>query len=166
MVRQPRRDGLPATGVRRVPSAFRPLTGCAFLEVMRYVDWAFIDIKHMDLEKHREKTGVTNELTLNNIAALVASSWPGRLIIRMPIIENFNDMDANIIATAAFLNQTGLREINILPFHRLGDSKWAQLGLKYPYGEYPGTSGEKLEHIKSLFQERGIACYAGSDTPF
>ncbi len=138
----------------------------AFLKAMGYVDFAFIDIKHMDPEKHREKTGVTNELILGNITALVASGWPNRLIIRLPVIENFNDTDTNIIATAAFLNKVGLREINILPFHRLGDSKWMKLGLKYPYREYQGTTAEKMEHIKGLFQERGIACYTGSDTPF
>lgn len=55
--------------------------------------------------------------------SLAESDWPGRLIIRTPLIEGYNDSTENLIAQAEFLNSIDLREINILPFHRLGESK-------------------------------------------
>lgn len=137
-----------------------------FLDLMRFVNFAFIDIKHMDRERHREKTGVYNDLILGNIEALAASKWPGRLVLRIPVIENFNDSDENIETVVAFMQRLGLFEINILPFHRLGESKWNQLGHEYAYARQPGTVDEKLFHIQEIFLSQHIACYVGSDTPF
>lgn len=137
-----------------------------FLAVMKYVDFAFVDIKHMNAEKHLEKTGVSNEQTLNNVKALVDTKWPGRLIVRIPLIPGFNDDDENIVATAEFVKASGLKEINILPFHRMGDSKWSQCGMTYPYREQESPSPEKMHHVKEMVTEQGITCYVGSDTPF
>jgi len=137
-----------------------------FLEAMDMIEFAFIDLKHMDPVKHQEKTGVSNKLIHKNIRALASSNWPGRLIIRMPIIENYNDGEENILATASFLKEVGLDEINILPFHRLGDSKWTQLGLTYPYRDYKETPDEKMEYIQQLFLNQNLACYNGYRTPF
>ncbi|MFZ5754413.1 MAG: 4-hydroxyphenylacetate decarboxylase activase [Bacillota bacterium] len=136
------------------------------LQAMKYIDFAFIDIKHMDPERHKEKTGVTNEIILANIVALVTSHWPGRLVIRMPVIEGFNDSEDNIIATADFMKKVGLKEINLLPFHRLGESKWRQLGMDYPYSEKEGIPEEVLGPLQDIFLERDILCYVGHDTPF
>lgn len=130
-----------------------------FLDVMQHIDFAFIDIKHMDSARHREKTGVGNELILDNITALVRSGWPGRLIIRMPAIRGYNDTDENIRAMADFMNERGLYEANILPFHRLGDSKYTQLGKQYAYADETPTPEDKLEHMQDLFLEQRIACY-------
>jgi pyruvate formate lyase activating enzyme len=137
-----------------------------FLDVMRYVDFAFIDIKHMDPVRHQQKTGVTNDLILRNVAALSQSSWAGRLVIRMPIIKNFNDTDENAVQTAEFLNSVGLKEMNILPFHRMGDSKWKQCGKQYPYSEYEATDEQVLQRLQKIYREHGIICYTAFDTPF
>lgn len=137
-----------------------------FLKALSYVEFAFIDIKNMDTNRHKEKTRVHNELILKNIEALASSNWPGRLIIRTVIIEGFSDNDENIIATADFLKKVGLDEINILPFHRLGDSKWTQLGKRYKYRDQREPSEEKMKHIQQLFLDRNIACYIGYSTPF
>jgi len=137
-----------------------------FLDLMSMVDFAFIDVKHMDSQRHREKTGVNNDLILRNIEALVKSRWPGRLVLRFPVIEDYNDTDENIEAVAAFMQRLGLFEINILPFHRLGDTKWTQLGKEYLYHHHTSTPEEKLFHIQDIFLNKHIACYVGSDTPF
>ncbi|MGE5553647.1 MAG: 4-hydroxyphenylacetate decarboxylase activase [Betaproteobacteria bacterium] len=137
-----------------------------FLEAMQHVDWAFADLKHMDLRRHQEKTGVTNGLILHNIRALAESGWPGRLILRIPIIEGFNDTEENLAATADFMERLGRFEVNILPFHRMGDSKWTQLGKEYPYRDQPPTADERMRQIQQFFLDRGLACYVGSYTPF
>lgn len=134
-----------------------------FLKTMEYIDFAFIDVKHMDPEKHKEKTGVNNGLILKNIKALADSNWQGRVILRMPVIRDFNDTDKNILELVEYMNGIGLFEINILPFHRLGDSKWTQLGMKYKYSDEEPTSPEKLEHIQDIFLENKIACYVGEE---
>lgn len=137
-----------------------------FLETMRHVDWAFVDLKHMDPRRHQEKTGITNSLILNNVRTLSKSGWPGRLILRIPVIEGFNDTEENLAATASFMERVGFFEVNVLPFHRMGDSKWTQLGKEYPYRDQAPTADEKMWQIQQFFLERGLACYVGSYTPF
>ena len=134
-----------------------------FLDVMQFIDFAFIDLKCMDPSVHKQKTGVDNQLILDNIRALVETGWPGRLILRMPVIAGVNDSDANIEAMADFMDSLGLFEVNILPFHRLGDSKYTQMGRSYEYSEEKPTPPEKLEHIQGLFLDRGIACYVAEE---
>ena len=137
-----------------------------FLELMPLVNFAFIDVKHMDSLRHKEKTGVANDLILKNIAALGGSGWSGRLVLRMPAIPGFNMDRENIEAVAEFMQKNGLVEINVLPFHRLGDSKWKQLGKEYAYQDCKGSCEDDLLQIQDYFLERRIACYLGSDTPF
>lgn len=137
-----------------------------YLATMKYVDFAFNDLKHMDSDKHKEKTGVPNELILANIAALAQSDWPGRLVLRSPVIEGFNDSKENMAAIAEFMHSVGLTEFNLLPFHRLGDSKWKSCGMVYPYSMYEATPPEKLEALQKVLLDLGIKAYVGSDTPF
>lgn len=137
-----------------------------FLRVASYLDFAFIDVKHMDPVKHKEKTGVTNERTLNNIRALKQSGWPGRLVLRIPVIEGFNDSPENMAATARFMREVGWDEINLLPFHRMGDSKYTQLGEVYAYSKVDSMPLEHLMPLQQIFVDQSIACYVGMNTPF
>jgi len=73
-----------------------------FLDVMKYVDWAFLDLKHMDPQRHKELTGVDNTLILKNIRLLAESGWSGFPVPRIPVIPDVDD-EANIRATAAFV---------------------------------------------------------------
>ena len=137
-----------------------------YLEVMKYIDFAFTDLKCMDSEKHKQFTGRGNEQVLANIRALATSDWPGRLVLRAPIIEGFNDNVENFHAVGEFMNDVGLEEFNILPFHRLGVTKWEQLGMEYEFADCKPTPDDKLQEIKRALESHGVKCYVGSDTPF
>ncbi|WP_053954965.1 4-hydroxyphenylacetate decarboxylase activase [Inediibacterium massiliense] len=138
----------------------------SFLSVMEYIDFAFIDVKHMNRYEHKKKTGVYNDDILKNIGRLARSNWRGRLVLRMPVIRDFNDTYENIMDTISFMKKCDLVEINILPFHRMGESKWRQLGKEYKYKNEEATSEEKLEEIQDLFLSENIACYIGDHTMF
>lgn len=137
-----------------------------FLTVMKYIDFAFIDVKHMDPLQHKIKTGVDNERILANLRHLAASDWPGRLILRTPIIPGFNDSEENALATISFMKDNGFFEINLLPFHRLGTSKWQQLGKSYPYEHMESLSKEDLYGLQQIYLNAGIACYADTDVVY
>ena len=139
-----------------------------FLSVMKGIDFAFVDIKNMDDQKHIEGTGVSNKLTLSNIRALRRSGWPGRLVLRTPIIGGYNDSDENALRAIEFMNETGCAEINLLQFHRMGVSKWTQLGMEYAYAEkgHGDVSDERLEHLQQLYLKNNIVCYLKNDTYF
>jgi pyruvate-formate lyase-activating enzyme len=135
--------------------------------VLPYVQWFFIDVKHMDRRRHIEGTGADNELILNNIRWLAGNpEWSGRLILRMPVIPDFNDSLENAHATASFMKECGLDEISLLPFHRLGASKHHQLGMEYKFENLSATNIEKLRPLAEVYKAREISCYLGSNTPF
>lgn len=133
------------------------------LEIQQWTDWLFIDLKHMDSEMHRQGTGVGNEQILKNIEATASQ---GRIVLRMPVIPGYNDAPENARQTAEFMKRVGLQEINLLPFHRLGQSKYEQLGLPYEYGEHSPPSSAQIADAAAIFASRGISCYVGSETPF
>lgn len=135
--------------------------------VAPYVQWFFIDVKHMDTLRHREGTGVDNKLILDNIRWLANHrEWSGRLMLRMPVIPGFNDSFENARATASFMKECGLGEINLLPFHRLGSSKHHQLGTEYRFENLSATKPEDLSPLAEIYRLEGLKCYIGSNTPF
>lgn len=137
-----------------------------FMNVMKYIDFAFIDLKHMDTKKHKEKTGVDNIIIKNNIRKLVSSNWSGRLVLRVPVIDQFNNSNKNIEEIIEFMKENNLVEINLLPFHRMGESKWNQLGENYDYSEYGDVTNKELEKFQDMFLENNIACYISDNTLF
>ena len=137
-----------------------------FKEVLKLTDAIFIDLKHTDSEAHRVGTGVGNEVIFRNIETAVAMKWDGRLIIRVPIVPGFNDTIENLQETAAFMKRLKLKEVNLLPFHRLGNSKYEQLGIIYEYSQVSTDQDEALRSYQRVFESAGLRCYIGSDTPF
>lgn len=138
-----------------------------FEKIFRNINFAFIDVKNMDDELHRWGTGVGNDQILDNIQALARGGWwNGRLVLRIPTIGGFNDSVENAKATIDFMNKNDLFEINLLPFHRMGQTKWEQLGREYEYSDHGDVTHEKLEELQSLYLDNDIACYIGEDTPF
>lgn len=137
-----------------------------FLDVFKYIQFAFIDVKNMDREKHKEGTGVYNDLILSNIEEVKKSGWQGRMVLRQPTIAGYNDSDENAYKLIEFMNKNSLYEINLLKFHRLGETKWNQLGREYEYHDHGDMTQEKMEHLQELYLDNNIACYIGDNTPF
>lgn len=93
-----------------------------------YLDIVLYDVKHMDSAAHKFWTGVPNELILENLHHLSAQLHIP-VIARTPLLPGVNDSVENIHAMGQFLSTQvpTLREVNLLPYHRLGESKWEQL---------------------------------------
>ncbi|MDR3670822.1 MAG: glycyl-radical enzyme activating protein [Holophaga sp.] len=136
--------------------------------VLRNVDWLFADIKHMDSDRHKAGTGVGNELILDNLAKMARMAIAGqfRLVMRMPVVQGFNTDDENVLATAKYVRKIGVKEVNCLPFHRLGASKYEQLDEGYRCRDMVSPPDSVMKHIQGLYESEGITCYIGSDTPF
>ncbi|SFM34154.1 4-hydroxyphenylacetate decarboxylase activase [Pelosinus propionicus] len=137
-----------------------------FLEIMEHINFAFVDVKNMDRKKHKEGTGVYNDIILSNIASLKKSGWKGRLVLRQPIISGYNDSEENAHKLIKFMHKNALYEINLLKFHKLGLTKWEQLGKKYEYSDHGDMTDKKMEHLQSLYLDHDIACYVGDNTSF
>ncbi len=120
-------------------------------QVCRLVNHVFFDIKILDPAKHEEGAGVGNERILQNISKLSETFPDLPVTVRTPVVPGFNDAPEDIRAIADFLDRLpGLRvEYELLPYHRLGESKYSQLGKTYPL---EGLEPPPKEHIDDLRQ--------------
>ena len=102
-----------------------------FARVLAAVDFAYIDLKHYDDAKHRAGIGVGNALILRNIAYALKSETP--VVLRIPVIPGFNDSEDDFSGFVKILGDLGAKEVQLLPFHQLGESKYKRLQLDYAY---------------------------------
>ena len=133
-----------------------------FEKVLDYIDDAFIDIKHMDSALHKELTGVGNEEILSNIKAIAAKGIP--IIIRTPVIPGYNDTEENIRQTADFIKDIpNINEYELLPYHNLGESKYASLGIPYKLKEVKVPEDEKIQSLvraaNQILKPYGKQCF-------
>lgn len=99
-------------------------------EALPYIDLFLMDLKHLDAQKLKDITGGNLDLILNNFKYL-AQHCPNKVIVRMPVIPRFNDdICEDVISFCANLK---LSEVNLLPFHTMGKSKWNQLNKEFMY---------------------------------
>lgn len=117
-----------------------------FKTALPYIDGAFLDLKQIDSEKHKELTGVGNERILSNIRKIAESGIP--IIIRTPVVPGCTDSIENITGIAEFISELpGVREYELLPYHNLGESKYKSLGIPY---ELKGTKTPEDEYMRTL----------------
>src|SRR5208283_4352838 len=102
-------------------------------------------------------TGVSNELILSNVRAVSARHVP--LYIRIPLIPGCNDSEENIRATAEFAKGlSSLVEVDIMPLHHLGKSRYESLDRPYPIGNLLLIPEEQIQKTKSLIESYGLKC--------
>ncbi|HHQ8638883.1 TPA: glycyl-radical enzyme activating protein [Clostridioides difficile] len=98
-------------------------------DVFEKIDHIFVDIKSMDDNIHKEYTGVSNKIILDNICRL--SKLNKSMVIRVPIIYGVNDSEENIRNTALFVKQNVPGgKMELLPYHKFGIDKYKALGLE------------------------------------
>lgn len=130
-------------------------------QVYPYVNLALLDIKHMNSAKHKEYTGVPNELILDNIRHIYHDLHVP-VVIRVPTIPGYNDSDGNLSATARFVAEALGPDVavNLLPYHRMGESKNESLGHEINWSiEIP--TQEHMEHLKAIVEACGLPCQIG-----
>jgi len=119
--------------------------------LLPYVDLVLYDIKYIDEDKHRALTGVSNQLILAN-AKRVAKCVP--MVVRVPIIPGCTDNKSNIIDISKFVEAlTNRPRIELLPYNRLGESKYPRLGYVYSLSNLIVPSQEKMGLLRMLVED-------------
>ena len=126
--------------------------------VAQWCNMVFVDLKHMDSETHQKMTGVPNTRILENIQLLCKFSQTRdiRLIVRIPVIPGYTDGDENIQQSAAFVaGLPGSPELNLLPYHNMGEKKYEMMGSVYAMGNRDrlGYSDRHIQHIIDLCKQ-------------
>ncbi len=74
--------------------------------------------------------------------------------MRIPIIPGINNTDKNIHDTINFL-------LSLLPYHRLGVSKYEKLDMEYGLEELAPPSDEEMARLKERFESSGFYVTVG-----
>jgi len=123
--------------------------------VIQYADFVLYDIKQLDDLRHQQFTGVSNRLILENARRIADLGFP--LAIRYPVIPGFNDDPKEMEALFDFTKTLrGMKHLDLLPYHRLGESKYAMLGRNYPLGKLKPPAGQHLESLAQAGKKQGF----------
>ena len=115
----------------------------SFETVLPDTDLFLYDIKCLDERRHVEGTGVSNRRILENLRRL---SERADVLIRVPVIPGFND--GELPAIAAFVRTIRSVGTELLPYHALGEHKYAALGRSCE--AFPVPSAEETARYRAL----------------
>ncbi|SHJ34134.1 pyruvate formate lyase activating enzyme [Geosporobacter subterraneus DSM 17957] len=129
--------------------------GEAFLP---YTDLVLLDIKHIDNEKHKALTGVENHKTLAFARHLRDRNIP--VWIRYVVVPGYSDDPLDIEKLCRFLKTLdNIQRVELLPYHKMGISKWQEMGLAYELEHVDPPTEDQMKRIRKIFEEYGIQTY-------
>ena len=150
---------LHATGIHVALETAACVGEDVFSRVLAAVDFAYIDLKHYDDGKYKAGTGVGNALILRNIEFALQGTTP--VVIRIPVIPGYNDSAEDSIGFAKLLNDLGAKEVQILPFHQLGENKYRRLQIEYAYDGQKQMRDGDLSAFAEALTKAGIQVQIG-----
>lgn len=120
--------------------------------ILDFVDLVLLDIKSFDPNIYRQVTSVSLEPTLElarYLSEIGKSTW-----IRFVLVPNLTDAPHNIEGLAKFIaTLKAVEKVEILPFHKMGEYKWEQLGYDYQLKETPPASPEDIRNALEIFKK-------------
>ena len=118
-----------------------------FERILPYTDLFLYDVKSMDEEIHRRYVGVDNGLILENLAKLLRSG--ANIWVRTPIVAGVNDHPCEMQKMKQFFAQNGYpQNIELLPYHSMGEHKYAALGRTAETFDPPNA--ETIQKLKNI----------------
>lgn len=124
--------------------------------ILDYVDLVLLDIKNYDPKQYKVITGVELAPSLRFLDLLEErniATW-----IRYVLVPNLSDNYENIEELSKFLQpKNNIEKIELLPFHKMGEYKWEELGIKYSLTATPEPSVSQVEKATSILRKYNSA---------
>nr|WP_307991203.1 pyruvate formate-lyase-activating protein [uncultured Niameybacter sp.] len=127
--------------------------------VLDYTDLVLLDIKSYNPTVYKDLTGVSLDPTLAFAKHLNDRNIP--VWIRYVLVPDLTDNDQDIEDLAQFLTTlTNVQRIDILPFHKMGEFKWEQLGYEYSLLDTEQPTKESVAHAKDILKKYNLPVFA------
>ena len=112
--------------------------------LMKNTDLVMLDIKHIDADKHKALTGMDNSAVLGFAKYLEGCRVP--VWVRHVVVEGYTDDERDLFALGELIGGLkNVKALDVLPYHNMGESKYAELGLDYALkGLKPLANGSAL----------------------
>lgn len=122
-------------------------------KILPYVDTFLFDIKAIDEDVHKNCTGVSNRLILENIKYVDSLNVP--MEIRYPYVPQMNDGQVEKIG--AFVSTLkNVKCVRILAYHNYAERKYASLGLEQQFLDIPIPRKEDIALAVGVMRNCGI----------
>ncbi len=126
-----------------------------FKEVSERADLILYDLKHIDRERHKQLTGVYNDIILENLERLDQADIP--IWIRIPLVPGQNNDDITFHELGAFLaRRNNIRRVEIVRYNRLAESKYERLNQSYSFRGLRIPLMEEAESRKEILMRYGL----------
>lgn len=125
-------------------------------EACTYLDELIFDVKCADDAVHKKGTGASNHRILTNLANVLYHFPELPILVRTPVIPGVNDTPEHIQAIIALLPVQKNISYELLPYHRMGQSKYEFLGMKYPLKNIK-LAPETMKTLRPLEAEANLS---------
>ena len=118
-------------------------------ELLTVTDLVLLDIKYTNDQDYKRYAGCSMEQPLHFLAELNKRGIPTTL--RQVIIPPLNDGKENILR----LKKIGkthpcVNKIELLPFRKICESKYENMGIPFPFAKYDSPAKEKMSALQAL----------------
>ena len=123
-------------------------------EVLEYTDLVLLDIKNYDPIVYKEVTGVPLDPTLKLLDYLrekKINTW-----IRYVLVPGLTDNLDSVRKLSEHLDGfPNVGKIELLPFHKMGEYKWQELGLKYTLSDTKEPDQALIKEVREILGSNG-----------
>jgi len=133
-----------------------------FKKIIPFTDLFLLDIKHLDNLKHKEFTGVPNDVILSNYRLIVGSG--SDIMVRIPVIPGFNDAADHLARLKQYIlneKNENLKMISLLPYHKIGSSKYKRFNIPNKMKNVEQPTSQRMKELKEYFSGSGVRVKIG-----
>lgn len=121
-------------------------------KVLKLTDLVLLDIKHINDQKCIELTGKSNKQTIEFARFLSMNDIP--IWIRQVIVPGITDDEKDLIDLRKFIQTlNNVQNIELLPYHNMGEHKWKELGIKYPLKGVREANSDDITRARAILNE-------------
>lgn len=122
-----------------------------------HLDLFIADCKNWNEDVHKDKTGLSNKIIIQNLRELIKNAKD--YLIRIPIIPDFNYSNDDAYEFAKLFQNLGAKKVQLLPFHQYGKGKYESYGIKYEYSDKKALTDSDLDKMVQILKNQGIDAF-------
>jgi len=119
-------------------------------ELLAHTDLVLLDVKAFDQQKYSQLTG--GDFSQARAFAEYLNKKQIPAWARYVVIPGLTDADSDMISLASYLNDfTNIQKVELLPFHKMGETKWEALELPYTLSKTLPPKDKKMDELTEIF---------------
>ena len=122
-----------------------------YKEILSFTDLVLFDVKAVDNNGYKELCGNDISFAWEFIKALKKAGTP--IIIRQVLISGINDTEEYLSSLKEYIKNNFINVIKteILPYHKMAEGKYKELGIASPFCDIPPMDKAKAECFEKKY---------------